>query len=135
MCTVLLPPGDNPIAVNKYIISYRTLILSVVLYGCKASPLTFREEHRLRFSEYRLLRKISGPKKEEVRGELRRLRKEVLYDQHTLPNISQVLKSRKMRWAMHLECMGDRKGAYCVLVGRPEEDHHLEVLGVDGKKM
>jgi len=75
----------------------------------------------LRFPEYRLLRKIFGSKKEEVRGELRRLRKEVLCDQHTLPNISQVMKSRKMRWTRHLEYMGDREGAYCVLVGRPEE--------------
>jgi hypothetical protein len=100
---------------------YRTLILSVVFYGCEASSLIFREEHRLRFLEHRLLMKIFGSKKEEVTGELRRLRKEVLCDQHTSPNIGRVIKSRKMRWARHLACMRNRKGAYCVLVGRPEE--------------
>lgn len=71
--------------------------------------------------ENSVLRKIFGSKKEEVTGELRRLRKEMLCDQHTLPNIYQVMKSRKIRWARHLAGVGDRKGAYCVLVGRPVE--------------
>jgi hypothetical protein len=102
---------------NVKIRAYRTLILSVVLYGCEASSFTFREEHRLRFSEYRLLKKLFGSKKEEITGELRRLRKEVLCDQHTLPNISRMMKSRKMKWARHLTCIGDRNGACCVLVG------------------
>jgi hypothetical protein len=60
-------------------------------------------------------------KKEEETGELRKLRNEVFCYQHTLRNISRVMKSRKTRWARRLACMGDGKGAYCVLVGRPEE--------------
>jgi hypothetical protein len=59
--------------------------------------------------------------KVEVTEEWRRLHKEVLYDHYTLPNIIWVITSRKVRWARHPACIGDRKGAYCVLVGRPEE--------------
>ena len=115
----LLP--SSLLSKNVNIKVYRIIILSVVLYGCEASSPTFRKEHRLKFSECRPLRKIFGSKKEEVTGELRRLRKEVLGNQHTLPNISRMMKSRKMRWARHLARVGDRKAAYCVLVGRPEE--------------
>jgi len=60
-------------------------------------------------------------KKEDVTGEMRRLHMEVLGNQHNLPNISRMMKSRKMRWARYLARKGDRKAAYCVLVGRPEE--------------
>ena len=94
---------------------HKTLILPVALYGCEVSSVTLREEHRLRFTDYTLPRKIFGSKKDEATGQLRRLRKEALCDQYTLPNII------RMRWARHLACMGDWKGAYCVLMGRPEE--------------
>jgi hypothetical protein len=48
---------------------YTTIILPVVLYGCETWPLTLREEHRLRASENRVLRRIFGPKRDEVTGE------------------------------------------------------------------
>jgi hypothetical protein len=48
---------------------HRTVILPVVLYGCDAWSLTFREEHRLRVFENRVLRKIFGPKGDEVKEE------------------------------------------------------------------
>jgi hypothetical protein len=54
---------------------YRTLILTVVLYGCETWSLTLREEHRLRVFENRVLRRIFGPKRDEVTGEWRRLHK------------------------------------------------------------
>jgi hypothetical protein len=59
---------------------HRTIILPVVLYGCETWSVTLREEHRLRVLENRVLRGIFGPKKNEVTGEWRRLRKEELHD-------------------------------------------------------
>jgi hypothetical protein len=58
----------------------RIIILPVVLYGCETWSLTLREEHRLRVFENKMLRRIFGPKMDEVTGELRRLHNEQLYD-------------------------------------------------------
>ena len=88
----------------------RTIILPVVLYGCETWSLTLREEQRLRVFENRVLRRIFGPKKYEVTGEWRKL-----------PNILGVIKSRRMRWAGHVARVGNRRGVYRVLVGKPEE--------------
>jgi hypothetical protein len=77
------------------------------------------EEHRLRVFESRVLRKISGPKREED-GSWRKLHNNELHDLYSLPNIVRVIKSRKMRWAGHVAHMGEGKGLYRVLVGRPE---------------
>jgi hypothetical protein len=98
----------------------RSIILPVVLYGCETWSLTLREEHRLRVFENRALRKIFGPKRDEVRGEWRRLHNEELSDQYSLPNIIWVIKSRRMRWAGHVARMGEGRGAYRIFVGRPE---------------
>jgi hypothetical protein len=96
------------------------VILSVVLYGCKNWSLTLRKEHRLRVFENRVLRKISGPKRDEVTGEWRRLQNEELYDLHSSSNIIREIKPRNMRWAGHVARMGDRRGAHRVLVEKPE---------------
>jgi len=69
--------------------------------------------------ESRVLRRIFGPKREEITGEWRRLHNEELYDLY-LPNIICVIKSRKMRWAGHVERTEDTRGAYRDLVGRPK---------------
>jgi len=74
--------------------------------------------------------RIFGPKRDTVTGEWRRLLNKVLYDLYSSPNIIQVIKSRRMRWAEHVACMGDRRGAYRILVGGR---NHLEDLGVDGR--
>jgi hypothetical protein len=70
--------------------------------------------------ENRVLRRIFGPKRDEVTGEWRRIHNEELYDLYSSPNIIRVIKSRRMRWAGHIACMGEGRGAYRVLVGRPE---------------
>jgi hypothetical protein len=81
-----------------------------------------REERRLRVFENRVLRRIFGPRRDEVKGELRRLHNEELIDLYSSPNIVRVIKSRRMRWAGHVARMGERRVAYRVLVGKPEGD-------------
>jgi hypothetical protein len=75
---------------------YKTLILPVVLYGYETWSLTLEEEQRLRVFENRMLRKISGPKKEED-GSWRKLHNDELHVTYSSPNIVKVIKSRRMR--------------------------------------
>ena len=79
-----------------------------------------REELRLRVFENRVLRRIFGPKRDEVTGEWRKLHNEELNDLYCSPNIMRVIKSRRMRWAGHVARMGERRGVYRVLVGNSE---------------
>ena len=99
---------------------YRTIILPVVLYGCETWSLTLREERRLRVFEYRVLRRVFGPKRDEVTGEWRKLHNEELSDLYSLPNIMRVVKSRRMRWAGHVARMGEGIVLHRFLVGKPE---------------
>jgi hypothetical protein len=92
----------------------------VVLYGCETWSLTLRDERRLRVSENRLLRKVFGPKMDEVTGEWRKLHNEELNDLYSLPNIVRVVKSRRMGWAGHVAHMGEDRGVHRVLVGKPD---------------
>jgi len=94
--------------------------LPVVLYGCETWSLTLREERRLSVFENRVLRRIFGPKRDEVTGKWRKLHTEELSDLYSLPNTVRVLKSRRMRWAGHVARMGEGRGVYRVLVGKPE---------------
>jgi len=71
-------------------------------------------------SENRVLRKVFGPKRDEVTGEWRKLHNEELNDLYSLPNIVGVVKSRRMRWAGHVARMGEDRGVHRVLVGKPE---------------
>ena len=98
----------------------RTIILPVVLYGCETWSLTLREERRLQVFENGVLRRVFGPKRDEVTGECRKFRKEELRDLYVLPNIVRVVKSRRMRWAEHVTHMGEGRGLHRVLVGKPE---------------
>jgi len=92
----------------------------VVLYGCETWSLTLREERRLRVFENRVLRKVFGPKRDEVTGEWRKLHNEELNDMYSLPNIVRVVKSRRIRWAGHVVRMGEDRVVQRVLVGKPE---------------
>ena len=99
---------------------YRTIILPVVLYGCETWSLTLREERGLRVFENRVLWRIFGPKRDEVTGEWRKLHNEELNDLCFSTNIVRVIKSRRMRWAGNVARMGQRRGVYRVLAGKPE---------------
>jgi len=104
---------------NLKIKIYRTTILPVVFYGCETWSLTLREERRLRVFENRMLRRVFGPKRDEVTGEGRKLHNEELNDLCSLPNIVRVVKSRRIRWAGHVARMGEDRGVHRVLVGKP----------------
>jgi len=105
---------------NLKIKIYRTIILPIVLYGCETWSLTLREECRLRVSENRVLRKKLGPRRDKVPGEWRKLHIEELNNLYSSPSIVRVIKSRRMRWVGYVECMGERRCMYRVLVGKPE---------------
>jgi hypothetical protein len=104
----------------------KTIILPVVLYGCETWSLTLREEHRLRVFENRMLRTVSGPKRDEVMGEWRNLHSGELHNLYSSPKIIRQIKSRRMSWAGHVACKGEGRNVYKVLVGKPEGERPLE---------
>jgi len=79
-----------------------------------------REVRKLRVFENMVLRRIFGPRRDEVTGEWSRLHNEELNDLYCSPNIVRVIKSRIMRWAGHVARMGEERRMYGVLVGKPE---------------
>jgi len=112
---------------------YRTVFLLVVLYVCETWSLTLREERRLWVFENRVLRRIFGPRRDEVTGEWRKLHNEELNDLYCSPNIVRVIKSRRMRWVGHVARMRRGEWVYRVLVGKPEGKKHLADPCVDGR--
>jgi hypothetical protein len=105
---------------------YKTIILLIVLYGCEIRSLTFREKHRLKVFENRVLRRIFGPKRVEVTGEWRKLHNGELHNLYCSPDIIRRIKSRRKRWAGHVARMGEGRNVYRVLVGKPEGKRPLE---------
>jgi len=105
---------------NLKIKRYRIIILPVVVYKCETWSLTLREERRLRVFEHRVLRRIFGPKREQVTSEWRKLYNEELNDLYCSPNNVRVIKSRRMRWAGHVERMGGEERRIQGLVGKPD---------------
>jgi hypothetical protein len=83
--------------------------------------------------ENRVLRRIFGPKRDEATGEWRRLHNKELNDLYSPPNIIRVIKSRRMRSAGHVARMGEKRGAYRILVGDLREGDRLGDPGVDGR--
>jgi hypothetical protein len=89
-----------------------------------------REELRLRVFENRVMRRIFGPKREEVTGEWRKLHNEEINDLHCSANIVRVIKPRIIRWEGHVARMGERRVFWW---GNLREREHLEVPGIDGR--
>jgi hypothetical protein len=133
---------------NLKIKIYKTVILTVVLYGCETWSLTLGDEHKLRVFENRVLRRIFGPKREED-GSWRELHNDELHSLYSSPNSVRMIKSGKIRWAGPVACMGEGRGVYRVLVGRCQgktplgrprrrwEDNikmDLREIGIDGEK-
>jgi hypothetical protein len=105
-----------------------------------------KEEHRLRVFENRVLRRIFGPERDDDRS-WRKLHNDELHDLYSSPNIVRVIKSRRMKWAGHVARMGEERGVFRLLVGRPKgkrplgrprrrwEDNiklDLREIGIDG---
>ena len=126
------------------------IILPVVLCGCETWSLTLREERRLKLFENRVLKKTFGPKRVEGTGKWRKVHNEELNDLYSLPTIVRVIKSRRIRSAGDVACMGEGRFVYRVLVrkiqgrrpqGRPRrrwEDNiklDLQSVGVWGYGM
>jgi hypothetical protein len=82
---------------------------------------TLQHSHNL-FNIYqnRVLRRILGPKRNEVTGEWRKLHNKELHDLYSSPSIIRIVKSRRMRWAGHVARMGEKRNSYRLLVGKPE---------------
>ena len=83
------------------------LRLPVVLYGCETWSLILREERKLRVFENKVLRRIFGPRRDELTGDWRRLHNEELNYLYSSSNIVRVIKLRRMRWAGHVARMGE----------------------------
>jgi hypothetical protein len=105
---------------------YKTIILPVILYGCETWSLTLREEHRLRVFENRVLRRISGPKRDEVTGQWRKLHNEELHNFYSSPNNIRQMKLRRMRWAGHVARMGEGRKVHRSSVEKPKGKRPLE---------
>jgi hypothetical protein len=86
-----------------------TTIPLIVLYGCQTWPLALRKKHRLKVFVNRVLRRISGPKRDKVTGGWRKLHKEELHNLYSSSNIIRMITSKRMRWTRHVARMGQRK--------------------------
>jgi hypothetical protein len=86
--------------------------------GAKLGFFTLRQEYRLRVFENRVLRKIFGPKRDEMMRGWRKLHNEELCDLYSLPSINRIIKSRKMRLAGHVARMGRKRNAYRFVGGK-----------------
>ena len=89
--------------------------------GCETWSLTLREECKLRVFENMVLRRIFGPKRDDVTAEWRRLHNEELHAMYFSPDITLVMKLKRLRLAGRVARMGKRRDAYRVLVGKPEK--------------
>jgi hypothetical protein len=103
-------------------------MLPVILSECETLSLTLREEHRLRVFENRMLRRIFGPKRDEVTGGWRKLHNEEVHDLYSLPSIIRIMKLRRMRWAEHVAQVREKRNAHRLLVGKPEGKRMLGSL-------
>jgi hypothetical protein len=98
----------------------KLIILPVIFVKCKTWSLTLREKHRLRVIDNRVLRRIFGPKRDEVTGGWRKLHNEELHNLYSSPSIIRMIKSRRMVRRGHVACMGKKRNAWRTFMGKPE---------------
>jgi hypothetical protein len=104
--------SSRPLSINIKNKIHKTSVLPVVLYRYETLSLALREEHKLRVSENRVLRRKFGSKTVEVAGGRRRLLNEELHNLYTSRNVMRLTKSKRVRMSEHLACMGQMKNAF-----------------------
>jgi hypothetical protein len=92
----------------------------VVLYGCETWSLDIWEEHRLRVFQNTVLRRTFRLTRDEVKGGWRKLYNEELHNLYSSPNIIRIIKTKKIKWAVHVAGMGQKRNVNRILVGKPE---------------
>ena len=98
---------------------YKTIVLPVVLYGCETWSLTLREGRRVRVFENRVVRRIYGPKRDEVTGKWLRVYNEELNNLYSSTNIVRVINREELNgWG--ISTYGERRGIYRFVMGKPE---------------
>ena len=102
------------------------------MYECETWSLTLREERKLRVFENTVLRRIFGPRRDDVTGERRRLHNEELNDLYASPKIVRVIESRRMRWAGHVARKGEERGSIGSWWRNRRERDYCGDLGLDG---
>jgi hypothetical protein len=105
----------------------KIMVFESIMCVCLTVFLPFlREQHRFRLFMNRVLRRIFGPKRDEVTGEWRKLKNRELHNLYSSPDIIRQMKSRRMRWAGHVARMGEGRNVYRVLMGKLEGKKPLE---------
>jgi hypothetical protein len=125
------PVPSPALSENQNIKIFVTVILPVVVYECETWSLTLREEHKLRVFQKRVLRRIFGPKRDEVTEGWKKLHNKELHNLYCSPNIIRTIKSRRMSWAGHVARMRKWKMRTKFWLESLKGRGHSEDLGVD----
>jgi hypothetical protein len=112
---------------------YKTIVQPIVLCECETWSVTLREEHRLRVFENGVLRRIFGPKRDEVTGEWRKLYSGELHNLYSSPDIVRQIKSRRMSWVEHVARVGGGRKCMGFWGESPKDRDDLKERGIDGR--